>query len=157
MGAFKRILVPFDGSKTSDQALATALNLARDAGARLTLVHALDESAFLSESDYSGHLVEAARTAAQKVLARGLDAAQSAGVEARTKLIDFPGQRLGQTIADEAQACEADLIVVGSHGRRGIGRVLLGSGAEQIMRMAPVPVLVIKSPHGAGHAPQGTP
>lgn len=145
MGAFKRILVPLDGSKTSEQALAAALNLARDAGARLTLVHSVDEWAYLSESDYSGHLVEAARTAAQKVLANGLQSAKAAGVEADSKLIDFPGQRLGQTIADEAQACGADLIVVGSHGRRGIGRVLLGSGAEQIMRMAPVPVMVIKS------------
>lgn len=145
MGAFKRILVPLDGSKTSEQALAAALAMARDAGAKLTLVHSVDESAYLSESDYSGHLVEAARSAAQKVLANGLETAKAAGIEADSKLIDFPGQRLGQTIADEAQACGADLIVVGSHGRRGIGRVLLGSGAEQIVRMAPVPVMVIKS------------
>ena len=48
--------------------------------------------------------------------------------------------------AEEASAWEADLIVVGTHGRRGIGRALMGSGAEQVLRMAPVPVLVIRGP-----------
>jgi hypothetical protein len=57
---------------------------------------------------------------------------------------DFPAQRLGQTIATEAAQWGADLIVVGTHGRRGFERMLLGSGAEQILRLAPVPVLVVR-------------
>jgi nucleotide-binding universal stress UspA family protein len=52
--------------------------------------------------------------------------------------------RLGEAVAREAQQWDADLIAVGTHGRRGLGRVLLGSGAEQIIRVAPVPVLVIR-------------
>jgi nucleotide-binding universal stress UspA family protein len=71
--------------------------------------------------------------------------AKAAGVDFDSHLIDFPGQRLGQTIADEATQWGADLIVVGTHGRRGFSRALLGSGAEQILRMAPVPVLVMRS------------
>jgi len=71
-------------------------------------------------------------------------AAQAANVPADTHLIDTPGQRLGQTVADEAVNWKADLIVLGTHGRRGVGRVLLGSGAEQIIRMASVPVLIVR-------------
>jgi nucleotide-binding universal stress UspA family protein len=52
---------------------------------------------------------------------------------------------LPEVVADEARRWQADLIVVGTHGRRGVGRMLLGSGAEQVIRMAPVPVLVIRS------------
>ena len=55
-------------------------------------------------------------------------------------------------VADEARRWNADLIVVGTHGRRGVGRMLLGSGAEQVIRMAPVPVLVIRS-EGAAAKP----
>jgi nucleotide-binding universal stress UspA family protein len=69
--------------------------------------------------------------------------ARSAGVAAEQQLMEAPGMRLGDTVASEARQWEADLIVVGTHGRRGIGRVLLGSGAEQVIRSAPVPVLVI--------------
>jgi len=71
-------------------------------------------------------------------------AAQAANVPADTRLVDTPGQRLGQTVADEAASWNADLIVLGTHGRRGVGRVLLGSGAEQIIRMAPCAVLSIR-------------
>ena len=75
---------------------------------------------------------------------RVVAAAQSAGVPCERVLIDAAGVRLGESAAAEARQWEADLIVVGTHGRRGIGRVLLGSGAEQVIRMAPVPVLVIR-------------
>ena len=72
-------------------------------------------------------------------------AAQAKNVPADTRLVDQPGQRLGQTVADEAALWGADLIVVGTHGRRGVGRVLLVSGAEQIIRMAPVAVLTVRA------------
>lgn len=70
--------------------------------------------------------------------------AQSAGVQADTLLIDELGERLGQTVANAAKLWNADLIVVGTHGRRGVSRMLLGSGAEQIVRLAPIPVLVVR-------------
>jgi len=144
MSAYKRILVPIDGSETSTKALVAALQMARDSGGQVRLIHSVDELAYVSGFEYSGNLVEIARDYATKLLDDGLAVARSAGVEADTKLIDFPGQRLGETVMDEAREWNADLIVVGTHGRRGIGRVLLGSGAEQILRMSPVPVLVIR-------------
>ena len=70
--------------------------------------------------------------------------AQALAIPVDSRVIDTPGQRLGHTVADEAANWGADLIVLGTHGRRGLGRVLLGSGAEQIIRMAPVPSLIVR-------------
>src|SRR5688500_8903413 len=141
---FKRIIVPVDGSETANKALVTALQLARTSGGRVRLVHSLDELAYLSGYEYLGDTVTIAREQAAKVLDSAAAMAQSAGVTAEQQLVEDPGVRLGEAIASEARQWEADLIVVGTHGRRGIGRVLLGSGAEQIIRSAPVPVLVIR-------------
>ena len=69
----------------------------------------------------------------------------AAGVVAETALLEGLDLRLGDVVADDARAWSADLVVVGTHGRRGVGRVLLGSGAEQIIRQAPVPVLAVRS------------
>ena len=141
---FKRILVPVDGSATSTKALVAALQLARDAGGRVRLVHSLDELAYVSGYEYGADLIRLAREQAARVLQDAMDVARSAGVPADSKLVEVPGQRLGDVIADEAGSWEADLVVVGTHGRRGFSRVLLGSGAEQVIRMAPVPVLTIR-------------
>jgi nucleotide-binding universal stress UspA family protein len=66
-------------------------------------------------------------------------------VPADTKLLELPGGRLGEMVAGEARNWEPDLVVVGTHGRRGVSRVLLGSGAEQVLRLSPVPVLAVRS------------
>lgn len=143
---YKRILVPVDGSETSNKAVVAALQLARESGGRVRLVHALDELAYLSGYEYSGDLMKVARDYAEKVLVDALDMAKAAGVPGDTKLMDVPGGRLGELVAEEARAWEADLVVVGTHGRRGVSRVFLGSGAEQVLRLAPVPVLAVRAP-----------
>jgi nucleotide-binding universal stress UspA family protein len=81
----------------------------------------------------------------QQILTKALDIARSAGISADQRLVEAAGQRLAEAVNKEAAAFGADLIVLGTHGRRGIGRVLLGSGAEQIIRSAQVPVLVIRA------------
>ncbi|MDP3761463.1 MAG: universal stress protein [Ramlibacter sp.] len=147
---YKRILVALDGSETSMRALTASLNLARQGGGRVRLVHVVEELAYLGGFDpygaSSGDLIKVIRENGAKVLATGLAAAGSAGVEADTVLYDNFGERLSDAVADAAKQWNADLIVVGTHGRRGIGRVLMGSGAEHIIRLSPVPVLVIRSP-----------
>ena len=147
---YRRILVALDGSETSMRALTASLNLARQGGGRVRMVHVVEELAYLGGFDpygaSSGDLIKVIRENGAKVLANGLAAAQSAGVEADTVLCDNFGERLPEAVADAARQWNADLIVVGTHGRRGIGRVLMGSGAEQIIRLSPVPVLVIRSP-----------
>jgi nucleotide-binding universal stress UspA family protein len=145
MPPFQKILVPVDGSSTSNKALDYALQLAKQDYSQVRVLHAIDELGYLSSYEYSGELLATARKNANQVLQNAVIAAQARNVPADTRLVDQPGQRLGQTVADEAANWKADLIVLGTHGRRGVGRVLLGSGAEQIIRMAPVPVLIVRA------------
>lgn len=142
---YQRILVPVDGSATSNKALVAALQLARESQGRVRVVHAVDELAYLSGYEASVDLLSMVREQAARVLEEGMEMARAAGVPVESHLLDAAGQRLGDLVADEARTWEADLIVVGTHGRRGLGRVLLGSGAEQVIRQAPVPVLVVRS------------
>ncbi|MGE4244063.1 universal stress protein [Ramlibacter sp.] len=142
--SYRRILVPVDGSRTSNKALVAALELARERGGSVRVVHALDELALVAGLEYSAVVMQAAREQADKALDDALAIVKAAGVEGDSRLIDAPGQRLGEAVAAEAAAWKADLVVVGTHGRRGIGRILLGSGAESVIRMSAVPVLVIR-------------
>ena len=151
---YRRIMVSVDGSATSNKALVAATQMANYSGGRavLRLVHVLDEMAYFTGFDpyggQSGELIKIMRETGEKILADALAIVQAAGIQADTVLIDKFGERLGETVAAEAQNWKADLIVVGTHGRRRVGRMFLGSGAEQIIRLAPVPVLVIRTPDG---------
>jgi nucleotide-binding universal stress UspA family protein len=142
---FKRILVPVDGSETSNKALVAALEVARNTGGCVRLIHAMDELVYLSGYEYSGDVMGIWRNQATKILDGAMAIAASAGIPAEQDLIEAPGRRLGEVVAKAARDWKADVIVVGTHGRRGAGRVLLGSGAEQIIRLAPAPVLVIRA------------
>lgn len=146
MPHYRRILVPVDGSPTSNTALTSALQLARDVGGRVRLLHCVDELAYaLTGYEYVGDMPVLLRQEGERILADAAEIAKSAGVEAETHLVERMPQRLGETVAEDAAAWGADLVVVGSHGRRGLRRLLLGSGAEQIVRLAPTPVLVVRS------------
>lgn len=143
---YKRILVPVDGSDTSNRALVAALQLARESGGRVRLLNAVDELAYLSGFEYSGQVLETARRAGAKALDDAMAIATASGVPTDKKLVETAGQRLGEIVADEAREWQADLVAIGTHGRRGVSRVLLGSGAEQVLRLAPVPVLAVRTP-----------
>ncbi|MGZ5180706.1 MAG: universal stress protein [Ramlibacter sp.] len=148
MSLYKRILVPVDGSEASNRALDAALQLARDSGGLVRAMHDLNELAYITPYEDSAMTAESARGLAQQVLQGALAACEKAGVPADSRLVEAPGRRLGDTVAAEATDWQADLVVIGTHGRRGLQRLLLGSGAEQIIRLAPVPVLVVReAPH----------
>ena len=147
---YARILLAVDGSRTSDAALREALALARDARARLRIVHVID-----SPYDYPdvmfGHvagdledLQQAWQKAGQVVLDQALAVARAFPLEAEASLIETAGRRLPDAIVDEARSWGADLIVVGTHGRRGLDRLLLGSVAEGVSRTSPVSVLRVR-------------
>jgi nucleotide-binding universal stress UspA family protein len=144
---YQRILVPVDGSETATKAMVTALQMARDSGGQVHLVHVVEGMTPLAADPYgaySGEVIEIMRQSGSKILEDALVVAKAAGVPADTELFDNFGERLAEVVADAATRFKADLIVVGTHGRRGLGRMMLGSGAEQIIRLAPVPVLVIR-------------
>ena len=148
---YRRILVAVDGSATSNKALTAALEMASYSGGRsvIRLIHVLDEMAYFTGLDpYAGQsysVISVMRDAGAKILADGLAIVQSAGVQADTVLVDRLGAHLAETVAEQASSWDASLVVVGTHGRKGIGRVLMGSGAEQIIRLSTCPVLVIRS------------
>lgn len=146
---YKQILVPVDGSETANKALRAALDLAKNSGGRVRAIHVIEELAYVSGYEqfgaYTEDLLNAMQEAGKKILQDAMTRAHSAGVEADNLLFDSVSGRLAEVVATAAREWNADLIVVGTHGRRGVGRMLLGSGAEQIIRLAPVPVLVIRS------------
>ena len=150
MSRYHQILVPVDGSPPSEKALNEAIRLARLNGARLTLVHVVNEmgyvNGFESAVNYLNEIIPLMRVAGEKLLAYDRQKAIGQGVPVDSVLIDEGPGRICDHVAQQAGLVKADLIVVGSHGRRGIGRVLLGSDAEQIVRHAPVPVLVVRTP-----------
>ncbi len=145
---YKRILVPVDGSATSAKGLEEAIRLAKLTGASLELVNVVDEMSLAfgveAYATYSQDVLAALREGAREILEKAQQRAASAGVGVDTKAIETFGARVADLIVDEAVATKADLIVIGTHGRRGVGRLLLGSDAEQILRLAPVPVLLVR-------------
>jgi nucleotide-binding universal stress UspA family protein len=152
---YRRILVAVDGSATSNKALFSALEMASYSGGRsvIRLIHIIDEMAYFTRLDpYAGQsysVIGVMREAGEKILAEGLTIAQSAGVQADTVLVDHLGAHLPEAVAAEAKTWNASLVVVGTHGRKGIRRTLLGSGAEQIIRLSVCPVLVVRSAEAA--------
>lgn len=141
---YRRILVPVDGSPTSTKALLAALEIARWKDGCVRLVYVLEPLAAAGGTAHGESLRQVLRDEGTEILQRALAIADAAEVSAETRLLDEPGRRLGEVIAEQAQAWSADLVVVGTHGRRGFHRALLGSGAEQILRLAPVAVLAVR-------------
>lgn len=145
---YKKILVAIDGSPTSGHALQHALGLARDLKAALRLVHVIDEGVLSFAPELAidiGAILKARRDAGEKILTAARDACKAAGLEAETRLLETgtPAEHIAEALAAEARAWPADLVVAGTHGRRGVQRLLLGSVAEGIARVSPAPVLLI--------------
>ena len=149
MTTFHQILVPIDGSSTSDCALGEAIRLGKATGAKLHLLHVVDEIShvhgFEPPGSYTSEILPWVRKAGEKVLAQAVEKAHNQGADADGVLVMEGARRICDHVVEQALRAKADLIVVGSHGRRGIGRVLLGSDAEQIVRHASVPVLVVRA------------
>ena len=142
---FKRILVPYDGSAPCVKALVHATQLAREEQAWVRLVHVVDGLEAVTGVHYSHAALDEARRHGERVLADGAAICRAAGIPHDSQLVDRMGRRLGEAVADEAGKWNADLVVIGSHGRRGVQRLLIGSGADQILRASDVPVLLARA------------
>jgi nucleotide-binding universal stress UspA family protein len=147
---YQRILVPIDGSSTSNRGLEEAIRLAKLTQGRLRLFHVIDELSFALAMDayagYAGDWLKVLRENGAQILEAGRSTAQAAGVEVETVLHDSFTGSVHELVTAEAGSWPADLIVLGTHGRRGVGRVVMGSSAEHIVRYAPVPVLLVRAP-----------
>jgi len=149
MDAYKYILVAVDGSDTSNRAVEEAVRLAAEMQAELRIVHVVDDTALYWDAGYAdlGEIRESYRKSGEAILDRAAAAAREAGLKADMKLLEIngAGRRVSEMIAQEATAWPADLIVVGTHGRRGFSHLLLGSVAEGVVRIATKPVLLVRA------------
>ena len=147
---YQRILVPIDGSPTSDHGLDEAIALARLTGASIRLLHVLDDlvftTGFETGATYAGTVLPRLRQRSERILAAGRQRVSAAAVAVDTLTIECFAKRPCDVIVEQATQWPADLIVIGTHGRRGVTRMMLGSDAEQVARMAPAPVLLVRSP-----------
>jgi nucleotide-binding universal stress UspA family protein len=144
---YQRILVPVDGSPTSNRGLAEAIAFARLTGGRLCLIHVVDDMTLaLGVGAFTGktEVVPLLREGGEEIVAAARQQVERTGVPVEVVLRDTRAGRVCDFVVEEATAWSADLIVIGTHGRRGLGRLLLGSDAEQILRLAPVPVLLVR-------------
>ncbi len=147
MSVYRKILVPVDGSPASNRGLIEAMALARNQGATLRLVHVLDELILGPGAEavvYLGNTVDLLREAGEQIVAKAEAAAQASGLESESVILETTGGRAADAIVAEARAWGADLIVLGTHGRRGARRLVMGSDAEEIVRTTPVPVLLVR-------------
>ena len=146
---YQRILVPVDGSHTATAGLQEAIRIAIEQRARLRIVSVVDEFIIAQNFDgmiNAGELIDALTDSGKKALKNALQLAQRHDLKAETALFETLGERVSDLIVRDAKKWKADLIVMGTHGRRGINRMVLGSDAEGVLRSSPVPVLMVKSP-----------
>ena len=143
---YSQILVPVDGSQTALQALRQAVGLAKAFGARIFLVHVIDPYPFLGagadfalgQADY----LSAATSNANQALTAAAEIVNAQGIANESAVVDDHSADDG--ILSTAKTCGADLIVMGSHGRRGLEKLLLGSVTQRVLQEAHVPVLVVR-------------
>ena len=147
---YKNILVPIDGSKLSEKAAKEAVALARAVGAKLTLFHCVAdfpapvyaESAIMAAQITSGQYRKEAVRHAEETLAKAAAKLASAGLTIDTlhAVADLPYE----AIVGAAAKKKCDLIVMASHGRRGLSGFLLGSETQKVLTHSKVPVLVVR-------------
>ncbi|MFC4359466.1 universal stress protein [Halobium salinum] len=138
---YQDIVVPTDGSGPSERAVAHAIDLATRYDARLHALYVVDVDALGPVDFDASRIVGGLEAEGDAVTDRVVDAAEAAGVRVRKAIVDGSP---AEAIVDYVAAEGADLVVMGTHGRRGLDRFLLGSVTERVLRTAPVPVLVVR-------------
>jgi nucleotide-binding universal stress UspA family protein len=144
---YKRILMPTDGSACSIAAIREGLELAKVLGAEVTFLYALEDPsatvyAMPEVIAYQPQLYEDLKKAAHVILNDVQRLADDANVPAITKLVQHSSPQEAILEAEK----EADLVVMGTHGRRGFNRFMFGSVAEGVLRRAETPYLLIRNP-----------
>ncbi len=145
---YKKILVAIDDSETSKSALTEALHIAKCSDAKLYIAHVADETllsmhgrTFTSNINVD-NAIAALTDAGRKLLEDAK--ASAADVDAEIVLLEARNRRVSEVLADKAKALNVDLIIIGRHGQRGLARLILGSVAEQLAKMADASVLLVR-------------
>lgn len=154
---FKHIFVTTDGSAVGDAALPLAASLARAEGAAITVAYALPDLIGVYEGPYTLDY-KRAEASLREAGRRTLEAAAAQlGPGVKTLLLDGNGQDVAECLLHAAEREGADVIVMSTHGRSGLGRLLLGSVAERVLHHARIPVLLVRHPSGPVAKDEGLP
>jgi nucleotide-binding universal stress UspA family protein len=148
---YNKILIATDGSDLAARALEHGAQLAKAVGAEVVVVTVIEPAALMGGGyasvagtvyDPIPELIEAQKEATAKLLKGAVDKVAAFGVTATSEYVDnsFPAEGIIST----AERVDADLIIMGSHGRRGIGRLLLGSQTNEVLAHTKLPVLVTR-------------
>ncbi|MCS7068410.1 MAG: universal stress protein [Meiothermus sp.] len=146
---FKKILIPTDGSEFGQDALEQGLDLAKMSGGEVTILYAIEnpyepfKSYATQPPEYFEQLMNDHKATAQKVLSRICAKAQSKGVRTRTVIVE---EHPVPAILEAAQ--DHDLVVMATHGRKGIDRVMMGSVTDKVLHNCSTPVLVVRGAAG---------
>ena len=144
---YGKILVPIDGSDTSTGGLNEAIQLANVHGSQLCLMHIVNELVLdysFAPGPFGEDFFEAMRRGGKEILDAAERVVLAQGIRPTCVLKESIGGVAADLILEQAKEWHADLIVMGTHGRRGIFRLALGSDAEQVVRAATVPVMLIR-------------
>jgi nucleotide-binding universal stress UspA family protein len=145
---YKRILVPIDGSDCANAGLREVPRIASQPELMVLLIHVIEQSGW-NEQFHPGSVGEIIQDAPRKEGRDLLDAAKSTlsplGIACEVILAESHNQRTSEVIVAHATLRNAELIVMGTHGRRGVRRVLLGSDAAEVVSLATIPVLLVRT------------
>lgn len=150
---YKKILVGIDSSSCSAKAFEEVVLIAKSLQASIRVVYAADESSLVQHGMGIGSYIDIEATKEQmredgkKMLDTAVAKAKDAGCNADSLLIESAKHRVAEMLVSAAQDWNADLIVVGTHGRRGFERMLVGSVAENLTRIATTSLLLIREQH----------
>ncbi|RZN15031.1 MAG: universal stress protein [Methanosarcinales archaeon] len=146
---YKKIVVATDGSKEAEKAIKCAVELSRLAGAKLYAIYVIDRASFLSTPLVTmpidvawGKLEEQFHNEAAETIKKIVDAGAAVGVEVEAKIVEG---HAAEEIIKFSEELPADLTVMGSLGKSGLSRFLLGSVADKVTRNAKLPVMVVRS------------
>lgn len=145
---YQKILVPIDGSETSMAGLNEAVKLAKSQGGQVRVFHVVNE--FVLDYSYGAglygtDLIESLREEGKQIIRKAEAFVLEQGVKVDGVLLESIGGPAADFIVGQATQWPADLIVMGTHGRRGLRRLALGSDAEEVVHESPVPVLLVRN------------
>lgn len=148
---YKRIMVAIDENFATGKVLSTAVELTRLFKSQLLICYALDETIFAQKmgeimlSNSIGEVERALRIGVQEFLDQAVDMAHAAGVEAETRIVESEVKQVPQMLAEAAKAWQADLLVAGTHGHRGVERFFVGSVGEKLVRTLHTSLLLVRN------------